>query len=175
MAGTGVVLKIDVEFPETELRQEFVEALKNTEPQITSAMESVAAVAKSALRAHIQSDVYDKWNPTEYVRTGAIINMGESVRETVSSSEMTLRYLPDGSSEQWQNPVGGDALVERIESGTGYEWRKHPGPRPFWKSFVDEMIGGAFASEFDAAMYMQFGADYEGGTVVARESGDGEY
>lgn len=175
MAGTGVVLKIDVVFPEEELRQEFVAELRNTEPQITSAMESVAAVAKSALQSHIQSDVYDKWNPTTYVRTGAIINMGESVRETVSSSEMTLRYLPDGSSDQWQNPVGGDALVARIESGSGYEWRRHPGPRPFWKSFVNEMVNGVFASEFDAAMAMQFGADYEGGTVVSRESGDGEY
>ena len=175
MAGTGVVLKINVEFPESELHQEFVEALKNTEPQITAAMESVAAVAKSALRSHIQSDVYDKWNPTVYQRTGAILNMGESVRETVSSSEMTLRYLPDGSSDQWKSPVGGDALVGRIESGSGYEWRRHPGPRPFWKSFVDEMVDGVFASEFDAAMYMQFGADYEGGTVVTRESGDGDY
>jgi len=175
MAGTGVTITISVDFPEAEIKQEFLTELKKTEPMLEVAMSSVAAVAKGALQSHIQTDVYDKWNPTTYVRTGAIIDMGTSVRQTVTSGEMTLRYLPDGSSEQWRNPTSGDELIGRIESGSGYEWRKHPGPRPFWKAFVDEMIDGTFAATFDASMSAQIGDDYEGGTVVTRESGDGDY
>lgn len=175
MAGTGITISFRVDYPEAEIKNEFGKALHETEPMITAALQSVAGAAKASLQSHIQTDVYDKFQPREYIRTGAIINMGEAVRETVSSAEMTLRYLPDGSSDQWRNPVGGDALIERIESGSGYEWRRRPGPRPFWQAFVDEMIDSSFASTFDASMSAQFGADYEGGTVVEREAGDGEY
>lgn len=175
MAGTGVVLSIKVDFPESELKQELVSELKKIEPGIKNAMEYVASVAKTALQYHVQADVYDKFEPKEYIRTGAIIDMNRSTRTSVSSSEMTLRYLPDGSSDQWQNPVSGDALIERIESGQGYEWRRKPGPRPFWGAFVDEMIDSEFARAFDSAMAEQLGSIYEGGTTVTREGEDGDY
>lgn len=174
MAGAGVTLTIKVDFQADELNDEFRTELQKIEPRIENGMAAVASAARSSLKSHIQSDVYDKWNPSTYLRTGAIISDG-AMETSVSSYRMSLEYTPDGSSEQWEHPVSDNALVARIESGSGYEWRKHPGPRPFWQKFVDEMINGGMAEAFDSAMYAELGDIYEGGTVVTRESGDGEY
>ena len=174
MAGAGVTLTIKVDFQADELNDEFRTELQNIEPRIGSAMAAVASAAKSSLKSHIQSDVYDKWSPTTYIRTGGIISDG-ATETTASSSRMSLEYTPSGSSEQWEHPVSGSALVGRIESGSGYEWSRHPGARPFWQKFVDEMINGGMATAFDSAMYAELGDIYEGGTVVSRDSADGEY
>ena len=175
MAGTGIVLSIKVDFSPEELNQEFGDELRNNiEPRLETAMAAVAAAAKASLKSHIQSDVYDKWNPTTYLRTGGIISDG-AIETTATRYRMSLEYEPDGSSSQWEHPVSGNALVGRIEGGSGYEWGKHPGPRRFWQSFVDEMISSGMAEAFDSAMSAELGDIYEGGTIVSRDSADGEY
>ena len=175
MAGTGIRISFKVEYDESELKREIAAwSTSDMNPALEVANNAVAAAAKDSLRSHIQSDVYDKWNPTVYQRTGGIIE-GSAIEATVGPALMIIEHFPSGASEQWKHPVDDDALIGRIESGKGYEWAKHPGPRPYWKNFVNEMIDGVFASQFDAAMSAQFGAEYEGGTVVERESNDGEY
>ena len=175
MAGTGITLTFKVDFDENELNQEIATwRVTDMNPALADANSAVAANAKEALRGIIESEVYAKWTPKTYKRTGGLVD-GDAIKATPGPELMTIEHFPSGESEQWNRPVSDDALIARIESGSGYEWRRHPGPRTYWKKFVDEMINGAFASTFDAEMAAHFGFDYEGGTIVERESGDGEY
>lgn len=50
------------------------------------------------------------------------------------------------------NPVHGDVLINRLETGRGYDWVPDETipPRPFWSKFVDEeMQGGGIKRRFD--------------------------
>ena len=53
------------------------------------------------------------------------------------------------------NPVHGDKLINRIQTGKGYDWKGDFPARPFWDSFVGEQKNGAiienFASGFNRA------------------------
>lgn len=79
------------------------------------------------------------------------------------------------------NPVHGDDLIRRIETGRGYDYHPsskdpHPftEPRPFWANFVAEMLEGG---EFDRAVKSAFAA--EGIDIqdvhTERENSDGNY
>ncbi|MBO5970699.1 MAG: hypothetical protein J6S14_19675 [Clostridia bacterium] len=179
-------LTFKIDWPDAEITQELEKAIADLAPVVQSAMEDVGADAKALLIEHIQADVYDKFDPHEYIRRyggGILDENAMKIPYALAQSQgsmlrglMTLRYSPDGSSSQWENPAGGDELIGRIESGSGYEWSRRPGPRPFWQKFVNELTDGqAFAHAFDNAMAMRLGADYEGSSVVVREAGDGEY
>lgn len=175
MAGTGIILSFRVEFNESELKQEIANwGATDMNPALEAANNAVATTAKDALRRHIQTDVYDQWTPKEYRRTGGLVD-GAAIDSTAGPALMILEHFPSGESEQWRHPDSGDAMIAKIEGGSGYEWRRHPGPRPYWKNFVNEMISSGFAATFDASMSASLGSEYEGGTVVERESGDGEY
>lgn len=175
MAGAGITISITAVFNENELKQEIANwGVTDLNPALESANSAVAASAKEALKNSIESQVYAKWSPKEYIRTGGLIR-GGAINASAGPALMVLEHFPSGGSEQWEHPVSNDALIARIESGSGYEWRRHPGPRPYWKKFVDEMIDGEFAAVFDSSMAAFFGGDYVGGTTVEREAGDGEY
>lgn len=175
MAGTGITLSFKIDFNENELKHELnIWGKEVLNPAAQAANSAVAAAAEEALRESIQSDVYAKWSPSTYQRTGGIID-GDAIRSSAGPTMMILEHFPSGESDQWEHPVSDDALISRIESGSGYEWGRHPGPRPYWKKFVDKMIDGVFATEFDSAMASFLGDMYTGGTVVERDSGDGEY
>ncbi len=152
-----------------------------------AALDGVAAEAKDALFRHISDDVYKKWSPSEYVRryedgglidfsiTPTITGPASEIRGKKFASVFEMRYKPDGQSEQWRAPADGDALIHRIESGNGYEWGKHPGPRPFWTNFVNEMIDqNQFADSFLRNMAL-LGETVEGTAEVIRTDGDGDY
>lgn len=181
-------LTFKIDWPDAEITQELEKAIADLAPIVQSAMEDVGQDAKHLLEEHIQADVYDQFDPHQYNRRygdGGIIDTDSNTRIPYALAQsqgsrlkglMTLRYTPSGDSYQWENPANGDELIGRIESGSGYEWSRRPGPRPFWQKFVNELTDGqAFAHAFDNAMAMRLGADYEGSSVVERESGDGEY
>ena len=179
MAGTGITISFKVDFDDAALKQEVLTALKEIDPVAENANAAVGAAAKDALKRHIESDIYDKWTPTHYQRrySGGLLNSG-AVKVSTNSQRMMLTYEPGGESDQWENPASGNALIGRIESGSGYEWYRHPGARPFWKAFTDEAIESLFASVFDAEMSARLngmGFEYEGGTTVERQSDDGDY
>lgn len=151
------------------------------------ALDGVISETKDRLKQHVQKDVYDQWTPTEYIRrekNGGIIDIDGSSRingpypDTKGknfAAGFELRYMPGGESEQWREPASGNALIGRIESGTGYEWREHPGPRPFWTNFVNEMIE---QNEFGDAVrreLVMLGINVEGFPETVRGSGDGDY
>lgn len=50
------------------------------------------------------------------------------------------------------NPVHGDALIKRIQTGKGYDWKCSPGERPFWDNFVEEENNHGFVSRFNTYM-----------------------
>ena len=92
-----------------------------------------------------------------------------------------LRIHKKASDPIKPNPVHGDDLIRRIETGRGYDYRpsskdKHPftEPRPFWANFVAEMLEGG---EFDRAVKSAFAA--EGIDIqdvhTERENSDGNY
>lgn len=50
------------------------------------------------------------------------------------------------------HPVHGDVLINRIQTGEGFDWKRKGGfpERPFWSKFVDEeMQGGGIKRRFD--------------------------
>ena len=48
------------------------------------------------------------------------------------------------------NPVHGDALIKRIQTGKGYDWKCSPGPRPFWDNFINEENNGKIIDRFNS-------------------------
>lgn len=84
-------------------------------------------------------------------------------------------YDADNSKPLKPNPVHGDALIRRIETGRGYDWKRSPKARPFWQNFVDEMIEDNMLEHlFAEAMRLQGLDVLEDGSLV-RETTDGEY
>lgn len=183
----GVQLKFNVEWNDSEMARELEAAVAQYAPAVQAALEAVSSETKEKLEEHIQSDVYAKWTPKTYIRRkengGLLDDSSVTVPYAIAQAHglalrglMTVRYQPSGASDQWENPAHGDALISRIESGEGYEWRRHPGARPFWTNLVQEMVdGNGLATSFDSAMSSILGPDYEGGSVVEREADDGQF
>lgn len=115
---------------------------------------ALAEEMRQCLREHVEEDVYAKVQPTKYVRredNGGLIDM--SANATVYSDErdggmnLTLLYHPsgatDGEGESIDPHVDGDDLINRIEKkDPEYNWRRKPKKRPFFRNFVEEMLGG---------------------------------
>lgn len=115
---------------------------------------ALAEEMRQCLREHVEEDVYAKVQPTKYVRredNGGLIDMSASA--TVYSDErdggmnLTLLYHPsgatDGNGEPIDPHVDGDDLVNRIEKNDpAYNWGRRPKNRPFFRSFVEEMLDG---------------------------------
>lgn len=115
---------------------------------------ALAEEMRQCLREHVVEDVYDKLVPEEYVRrrgTKGLADMNASA--TVYSDErdggmnLTLLYHPsgatDGNGEPIDPHVDGDDLINRIEKNDpAYNWGRRPKNRPFFRNFVEEMLGG---------------------------------
>ncbi len=104
----------------------------------------------------------------------------ENMFPKIYKGTLVFSYLPDGSHSgkykdtlSWEtkgkfatpnadkaaeypikpNPVHGDDLIKRIETGKGYDWEYHGGARPFWQNFTKEQIeGGALERSFVKGM-----------------------
>jgi len=70
------------------------------------------------------------------------------------------------------HPVHGDALIERIQTGHGYDWKlpkDFPGGRPFWNNFVTEMQNGGAWDAFEKGFTANQPPD---GWKLIREGGE---
>lgn len=138
--------------------------MKSLEKDFAAALNSAMQVELTAemeksLETHVQEDVYDKYEPSVYIRRyedGGIIDMGLNQHFTYGDGTIEMTYDPSGSIDhlppgRYPEPIHGDMLISRIE-------RKHPPynwggtqyyipPRPFFSNFVDEMIEGNRAEE----------------------------
>lgn len=86
-------------------------------------------------------------------------------------------YDADNPRPLKPNPVHGDALIRRIETGRGYDWNCYPGKREFWHKFVKGILDDGEA-EYEIKRVMEgFGFPLEGDAKVYPEGGrnDGEY
>ena len=79
------------------------------------------------------------------------------------------------------NPVHGDDLIRRIETGRGYDYKPsskdpHPftEPRPFWANFVSEMLEGGGFDDAVTNAFKAEGIDIED-VHTERENNDGNY
>lgn len=133
------------------------------EAQVKSAFrasrKALADDMRLCLQDHVEADVYDRFQPTEYVRrgeNGGLADMQGSA--TVYSDErdggmnLTLLYHPSGATDGEGNDVDphvdGDDLITRIEKkDPEYNWRRKPPKRPFFSNFVQEMVDGGRAEE----------------------------
>lgn len=114
---------------------------------------------RSCLTEHIVEDVYDSYDPDYYARRmsdGGLLDIDKNTAGSpppslsASGVEIELQYEPDGRTDGDGNEidyhVDGDDLINRIEKkNPPYNWRmantRIPA-RPFFRNFVEEMIGG---------------------------------
>lgn len=148
MVGTFSGLEEDLAALETEVKNAFRASRK-----------ALADDMRSCLEDHIESDVYDEFQPLEYVRrrdSGGLLDMGANTTvysdERLGGMELTLLYQPDGSRDgegnEIKDAVSGDDLVNRIEKkDPEYNWTRKPKKRPFFRNFVEEMIEGRRAED----------------------------
>lgn len=127
---------------------------KQVKDAFRASRQQLADDMRLCLQDHVEADVYDKFQPTEYVRRredGGLADMRASA--TVYSDErdggmnLTLLYQPsgatDGNGEPIEPHVDGDDLTNRIEKNDpAYNWSGRPKDRPFFHNFVEEMLDG---------------------------------
>lgn len=116
--------------------------------------QTLADDMRLCLQDHVEYDVYSKFQPIEYVRRGESGGLADmSATATVYSDErdggmnLTLLYQPSGAADGEGEPVDphvdGDDLIDRIEKrDPEYNWTRKPPKRPFFRNFVEEMLGG---------------------------------
>ena len=174
--------------------QDFSRIQQELAAAVQASMASVGAFMKDALQRHIETDVYNAYTPKVYPRRSETPAFGAPLSDMEANTAVnnrgagvTLTYLPSGthsgttadlpqSSSYYNpdnprpikpNPVHGDNLIRRIETGQGYDWDTDVPARPFWQNFVNEMegVGGLFDA-FAAAMAAQgFIVTADGGMV----------
>lgn len=151
--GTFMELKFEISGLES-IDKDFEDLTGRVNKAMAAAMPGLRDEMVERLKQKIIDQVYKKWTPKEYERRLDHPNLGpslidESVIKAVPQGDdgMELTYEPRGEQYQWENPRDGDALIERIETGRGYEWDKHPGKRPFWNDFVNDLIEGGIAEK----------------------------
>lgn len=133
------------------------------EAQVKTAALHAGTILQEDMRAclteHIVDDVYDSYDPDYYARRmsdGGLLDIDKNTAGSpppfVSGDgvEIELQYEPDGATDGDGNEidyhVDGDGLINRIEKkNPPYNWRmantRIPA-RPFFRNFVEEMIGG---------------------------------
>ena len=158
--------------------QDFKKVQAEIKTSIAKAMPQLADAMKQSLKEHIDQDVYAAYTPQAYPRRSENPGFGVPLNDIDSNTfvdtwpdGVRLDYKPDGSHSGTKrdlkggfaqdsirpikpNPVHGDDLVRRIETGQGYDW-DFSMARPFFQNFVWEMVeGGGAAAELITALNM---------------------
>lgn len=132
---------------------------KQVQRAFRASRQALADDMRACLQEHVEHDVYDAFQPTEYVRrreNGGLADMKKNATvysdERLGGMNLTLLYQPDGSTDGEGNElephVDGDDLVNRIErKEPEYNWRRKPEARTFFSDFVQEMVDGGRAEE----------------------------
>jgi hypothetical protein len=99
----------------------------------------VADESRSVMQEHVMSDVYAKYEPSQYVRTGELYQdiQTQMVDDNTLSIENTRR-----------DEETGRLIAPIIESGVGYTWKDsriyamQPFPRPFVENTAKDLENG---------------------------------
>lgn len=151
---------------------------------ISNVLQTIGGEMIEDLQKHIQKDVYDAYTPTSYPRRKDNPRFGTALDDIKNFSthvdddtlefdyhptgfhsgkmkdalNFNTRYKEAGATAELPlkpHPVHGDDLIERIESGKGYDWRLKNADfpqRPFWSNFVDEEMNGGIIRHFNRAV-----------------------
>lgn len=146
---------------------------------LAGAMPTLREDLSQCLFEHVQGDVYEKFDPKEYIRRGeygGLADIDGNTQFTVSEDSVSMDYQPSGESEQVESPLNGDALIGRIEHlDPPYDWTRRPPARPFFENFVTEMVeDGRAEKKLVWAMNQQDGElEIEANGCTSREGDEG--
>ena len=110
---------------------------------------AVGSELTKKLQKHIQTEVYDAYTPQDYKRRveyggGIPIISAQNMDLHINGMSLTFTYEPSGKNTNYPTSryADGDQLIEAIENSK-YTWAGTGDipKRPFWNSFVDEMVG----------------------------------
>ena len=135
--------------------------------QVTDALQTdVAEDTVELMKEHIQTDVYDKYEPTQYVRRmedGGLIDDDNYLIEDIDNGVKITNITRDNG---YATPSDPDRLVTPIvESGVGYTWRKskiyqmQPYPRPFVRNTAKDLEEGKLKESMKKALEKRLGKD----------------
>jgi hypothetical protein len=108
--------------------------------KINSALRNeVADTARDTMQEHVMSDVYDKYQPSQYVRTGDLYK--DIVTQMVDDNTISIEDLA-------RDEETGRLIAPVVESGVGYTWKDsriyqmQPFERPFVKETAKDLENG---------------------------------
>jgi hypothetical protein len=102
-----------------------------------SLLSDVAPVVVERLQDHVETDIYEAYTPTHYVRTGAL------------KTDTQVEVIPDGIEVTSERYDDGKYITPIIESGSGYSWNTPIAgtPRPFVENTRDELAASGLHVE----------------------------
>jgi len=113
------------------------------------AQDEVSKEIKNTMKKHIESDVYNKYTPTYYDRRrendGLLdeSNINVNVKDNGNGVSIVTTNETTGNEAYSTANLVGEYIVETIETGEGYNWKRHPEARPFIENTVKELQDGA--------------------------------
>jgi hypothetical protein len=153
-----------------EMYKDLNDKAATAELYISEALNYVGSELTESLKRFIQTQVYDVYQPLVYPRRADNPQFGDglasdsyiSYNKSKKGMNLTFVYEPKGYHKGKvkdidpthafsdiknedkpikPNPVHGDALINRIQTGNGYDWNLENSPqvtngRPFWNMFV---------------------------------------
>lgn len=130
-------------------------------PRVDKAVEAglmhVASDMRASLKEHVEKDVYAKYSPNTYERTGAMADDSSIDTDVTGGDRLILTYsFPTESETPYYKDS--DDVIRAIQGGTVhgvYLWKVHKTipERPFWNDFVGEqLVEGKAQYSFVAGM-----------------------
>jgi hypothetical protein len=97
--------------------------------------------AIKTMQEHVVDDVYDKYEPTQYKRTGGLAQEKNIIGNMINDNTLEIENIrKDEDTGRYVAPV--------VESGIGYTWEDskifnmQPFPRPFVENTAKELESG---------------------------------
>lgn len=120
--------------------------------KIASALEKeVAKVARETMKQKIETEVYNRYEPTEYDRqkeNGGLLDDRNIVTELINDNTLYVRNIRTDT----ENGIVKD-VARIVEEGEGYTWDRskiyqmQPYPRPFHEETAKELFNKGLAKK----------------------------
>lgn len=140
------------------LDAEVNDEIAKIENDIPIALNAVGSEMIKSLQEHIETDWYNAWQPSVYIRRTDVLSYGTplgSIKnmdvQVLGKRTLDFTYSPTGEYKgpYFEHDRDGDELIESIQTG---RLEGEPPPRPFWNNFVEEQKNGAIMNTFSAYM-----------------------
>lgn len=121
--------------------EQLINNLKNQVKEV--AQNECKEIIRKTMQKHIDSDIYDKYDPTQYDRRdmdGGFIadeNIDIDINSSNNGVNITATDIATGVDDAYGKPI-----IGIIETGIGYTWSHQPPARPFLERTAEELKGG---------------------------------